>query len=601
MFKHFYRRNIQKLRLHIVNHNDKVAKILQYISSILSATTLLFICFYYGFYFTAQQKVLIHYLISFSLGFYVFKYLINLFYSIPRREYLRNSIFEAIILGILVVQFLLTHIFNIHFHIFNTEQFSSYYILFIQIYFFIVSGIDILKGTGFLSRISISPPIMLMYSFLILIVCGTCLLLMPRMTRDGISFIDALFTATSASSITGLVTVNTGATFTMRGQLVIMILIQMGGLSILSFASFFTVFLSGSKISLRNQQMIKELTNTDSITESKFLLKEIILASFLIELLGAIVLFFYWRAQGYFITDVHTAYQAIFHTVAAFNNSGFHLWSNSVAEKVLVNDMGSQLFIGILILAGGIGFFTLRDMFSIQNIKERRRKTWKKLHPSTRIILYASLIISVVGMLLFLFLEYHNSLTYTHGFGRKVAASLFQVVSTRSAGFNVVDLSHFALPTILMFVILMYIGASPGSTGGGIKVTTAYVIYKSVMATIRGKKKIEFGRRTIPFEIVDKSYSIVIMSLMVIILSLFILSMTEKELLFSDLLFETVSAFTTCGLSTGITDDLSWFGKLIIAIDMYIGRIGTLTIAFALSKRIKEAQHQYPNIYLMVG
>ena len=204
-------------------------------------------------------------------------------------------------------------------------------------------------------------------------------------------------------------------------------------------------------------------------------------------------------------------------------------------------------------------------------------------------------------MLLFLFLEYHNSLTYTHGFGRKVAASLFQVVSTRSAGFNVVDLSHFALPTILMFVILMYIGASPGSTGGGIKVTTAYVIYKSVMATIRGKKKIEFGRRTIPFEIVDKSYSIVIMSLMVIILSLFILSMTEKELLFSDLLFETVSAFTTCGLSTGITDDLSWFGKLIIAIDMYIGRIGTLTIAFALSKRIKEAQHQYPNIYLMVG
>lgn len=601
MFKHFYRRNIQKLRLHIVNYHDVVAKVLQYISIFLSATTLIFICLYYGFYFTAHQKVLIHYLISFSLGFYVFKYLLNLFYSIPRREYIRNSIFEAIILGILVVQFLFSHIFNIHFHIFNTEEFSSYYILFIQIYFFIVSGIDILKSTGFLTRISISPPKMLMYSFLILIVFGTAVLLMPRMTRDGISFIDALFTATSASSITGLVSVNTGATFTIRGQLVIMFLIQMGGLSILSFASFFTIVLSGSKISLRNQQMIKELTYTDNIMESKSLLKEIIFASLFIELIGAVSLFFYWRYQGYFINDVQTAYQAVFHTVAAFNNSGFHLWSNSFADKVLVNDMGSQFFIGFLVVAGGIGFFTLRDIFGTNNIKERRLKPWKRLHPSTRIVLYSTLIISVAGTLLFLFLEYGNSLTYTHGFGRKAAASLFQVISTRSAGFNVVDLSNFALPTVLLFIILMYIGASPSSTGGGIKVTTAYVIYKSVMATIRGKKKIEFGRRTIPFEIVDKSYSIVIMSLMIIVLSLFILTITERDLLFSDLLFETVSAFTTCGLSTGITSELSWLGKFIISIDMYIGRIGTLTIAFALSKRIKESQHQYPNIYFMVG
>lgn len=601
MFEHFYRRNVQRLRVHVVNTHDKVEKWFQIASIIFSTTTLFFICLYYGYYLTAHQKVLIHYLISISLGFYVVKYLIKLFYTIPRKEYLRNSIFEAVILGVLVIQFLLSNLFNIHFHIFNTEKFSSYYILFIQIYFFLVSGIDLLKGSGFLSKIKLPPPLLLIISFLCLIFLGTLLLLMPRMTYDGISFVDALFTATSASSVTGLATVNTAETFTIRGQIIIMFLIQMGGLSILSFASFFTVFLSGVKISIRNQQMIKELTNANNITESKLLIKEIVFASFLIETLGIALLFVYWRTQGYFINDEQTLYHAIFHTIAAFNNSGFTIWTSHTAEKILMQDMGTQIIFAFLILMGGIGFFTLRDIFNVHNIHERHSKPWKRLHPSTQIVLYVSTIIIIVGSFIFLLLEYNRSLTFTPGFGRKIVASCFQVISTRSAGFNVVEISNFALPTILVFVILMFIGASPSSTGGGIKVTTAYVIYKSVVATIKGKKRIEFRRRTIPAEIVDKSYSIAIMSLLVVILSLFMLTITEKEILFSDLLFETVSAFSMCGLSTGVTPHLSLIGKIIIAINMYVGRIGTLTIAFALSKRIKESQHQYPNTYFMVG
>jgi len=254
-----------------------------------------------------------------------------------------------------------------------------------------------------------------------------------------------------------------------------------------------------------------------------------------------------------------------------------------------------------LIITGGMGFIFLHDVFSPKQIKERHIHKWRRLAPSTKIVLYTTLIIIVSGAVVFYCLERNNSLFTLGGFGKSLFASVFQVVTSRSAGFNSLEISTFSVPALLLIMLVMFIGASPGSTGGGIKTSTAFVIFKSVAATIRGKKNIEFQKKTIPFEIVDKAYSIVLMSLLIIFISLFALAFAEPNIPFMTLLFESVSSFSICGLSMGCTPELSDAGKMILVVNMYIGRIGTLSIAFALAHRIKEAQHQYPNTYFMVG
>ena len=207
----------------------------------------------------------------------------------------------------------------------------------------------------------------------------------------------------------------------------------------------------------------------------------------------------------------------------------------------------------------------------------------------------------MVGSLSFYFLEYHQSLSHKSNFTEKLVASIFQIVTGRTAGFNIVNMSLVTTPTLIITMLVMFIGASPGSTAGGIKTTTAFVIYKSVIATIRGKKHIEFRKKTIPFELVDKSYSIMFMSALVIFISVLAISIFEPTINFVNLLFECVSAFATCGLSTGCTSSFTDPTKIILVIVMFIGRVGTLTFAFALSKRVKDTNHIYPSTYFMVG
>ena len=270
-------------------------------------------------------------------------------------------------------------------------------------------------------------------------------------------------------------------------------------------------------------------------------------------------------------------------------------------NEAIMNSYFPQIVVMGLVLIGGMGFIFLHDVFSPMRIRERRMHKWKKLTPSTKIVFYTTLVIVVVGSVTFYFLERHNTLGIFRGFGESVLASAFQIVSCRSAGFNTVEISTVSVPTLLLIMMVMFIGASPGSTGGGIKTTTAFVIFKSVAATIRGKNSIEFHKKTIPFEIVDKAYSIVVMSILIILLSVFVLAIVEPHFNFITLLFESVSAFSICGLSMGITPELSDTGKLILILNMYVGRIGTLSIAFALARRIKQTKHQYPNTYFMVG
>ncbi len=380
-----------------------------------------------------------------------------------------------------------------------------------------------------------------------------------------------------------------------------MVLMQLGGMSILSFATFFISFLSHSYTGLRYQYMVKDMLSTNRVADSFSFLRELIVVTLVIEGVGALMLYMYWRTTGLFVDDGETILYSIFHAISAYNNAGFSLWPESLMSSDVVNSHFPQMIIMILVFAGGIGYVVIRDFFDPRVIRERKKKRWMKLTDGTQIALITSFAIIIAGTIIFYFLEANNTLVGKGNPFDKVFASLFQVVAGRTAGFNIVDINAISIPAILLFIVIIFIGASPGSTGGGIKTTTFFVILKSISATIKGKSKIEFRKKTIPFSIVDKAYSIVVMSLVFIISSTFLLAIIDPEIPLKNLMFEATSAFTTCGLSTGCIADFSVAGKLVLTLNMYIGRIGTLTFAYALSKRVKETRHEYPETSFMVG
>lgn len=589
------------LKIHIAKYKDYVNRILQVCSVVFSLVTIICIICYHGLYISTRWKDIIRIIIDASLFFYVLKYFILLFYSLHRKEFLKRSWFECIIISLLIIQFISYYVFNFDLRMVHSINFENYYILFIQFYFLIIVLIELAKMNSSLGKYNLSPPILMVASFLLLIAIGTVLLSLPRMTVHGISLIDALFTATSASCVTGLTTVSTSACFTVKGQVVIMLLMQLGGMSILTFATFFTTFLSRSFVGLRYQYLIRDMMSADRLSDSITLLRSIMLTTVVIELSGTALLFTYWKTTGFFVSDAQNVFYALFYSIAAFNNAGFALWDGSLMNMGVVDSYFPQTVIMILVLLGGIGFVTIRDFFSVHYIKERNKYHWKSLMPQTKIVLLTSFYIILIGTILFLFIESKYSLKSDTSLFDRIFTSLLQVVTCRTAGFTVVDMNTVSMPTLILLMLIIFIGCSPSSTGGGIKTTTFFVLIKSVLATIQGKKHIEFQHKTIPFSLVDKANSIVIMSFSFILLSCFLITIMEPDLSLSTAIFETTSAFTTCGLSTGACASMCWGAKLVLIINMYIGRIGTLTLAFALTRRKKESKHQYPDLYLMIG
>ena len=596
----------QKLKLHIVEYQDGVTRGLRIASLLISIFTIVCVIWYHGFFISPAVKHFISIVVHISLIFYTLKYFILYLYSIDKRKYIKSSLGELIIIVLLIGNWIALSFFGVDFKWFNYNNFEDFYLLFIQFYFLVMVVIDISKASTLLTRIHISPPAMMMISFFALITIGTVLLLLPRMTTNGISVVDAMFTATSASCVTGLAVLSTGSSFTFKGQVVIMLLVQFGGLSILSFATFFTIFLTRASAGLRYQHLVKDMLSTDMFSINKssdsfILLREIVRATVIIEACGVLLLFMYWKTTGLFASDRQTFFYSLFHAISAFNNAGFSLWDANLMDSAITASYFPQAVIMILVFLGGIGFVTIRDFFNPSVIRERKKYRWKELQPGSKIILRTTFVLIVVMAILLFFLEYNHSLANKSSIYDKIMTAIFQTVSGRTAGFNMVDVNQFTVPTLCIFMLIMFIGASPGSTGGGIKTTTFFVLIKSTVATIRGQKNIEFQKKTIPFALVDKAYSIVLMSLIIIFLSIFALAIVEPDFSLVHLLFESVSAFTTCGLSTGAAAQFGDLGKLVLIINMYIGRIGTLTIAFALARRTKESKHQYPETYFMIG
>jgi trk system potassium uptake protein TrkH len=429
----------------------------------------------------------------------------------------------------------------------------------------------------------------LVSGYFVIIVTGTLLLMLPAATTQAgnMSFLNALFTATSATCVTGLIVVNTASAFTVFGQIVIMVLIQIGGLGIMTMSTL-VAFIIGKKITLKERLIIQEDLNQFKISGLVRLVRYVIGFTLLFEGIGALIMFI--RLLGDYDV-VGALYMAVFHAVSAFNNAGFDLFGNSL--EGFTGDITINFVVMILIIIGGIGFGVITEISNFNKFKH--------LSLQTKIVILISVFLIIFGMVVIFGFEYTNPETMGNlSFGDKMLSSLFLSVTPRTAGFNTVPTGSLRNSTLFFVIVLMFIGASPGSTGGGIKTTTFGVMAVTLWNLMIGKKDMEIFNRQLEKEVIYKAISITMLSAGLVILVTLILSITEQGA-FIDILFETVSAFGTVGLSTGVTPTLSKIGRSLIIFTMFAGRVGPLTFAVAFAERERKGIYHYPSEDVMVG
>lgn len=441
-------------------------------------------------------------------------------------------------------------------------------------------------------KLHLDPPKTLVLGFSLIIFLGALLLTLPVATVDGLGlhWLDALFTATSATCVTGLVVVDTGTTFTTFGQLVILSLIQIGGLGFMTFATFFALIMR-KKISLRERLILQESLNQMSMEGIVRLAKMILVFTALTELIGGVLL----SIRFAFDFPLPKAiYFGFFHAISNFNNAGFDLMGEFASLTAYVDDPVVTLVVCLLIILGGIGFMVVSELY---DYRQTRRLS---LH--TKVVLSTTGILVVAGTALIFILEYANPKTLQPlSMMGKVLGSLYQSVTARTAGSNTLNIGDMYQSSLFLMILLMFIGASPGSTGGGIKTTTFATLIGAVVAQMKGKEDVIFFRQRILPHMVYKSLTLTIISLFIVLVMTMVLSITETSARFEMILFEVTSAFATTGLSMGLTPHLTPIGKTLIVLTMFAGRVGPLTIAFALAQRKQKEYFRYPKGKITIG
>ncbi|MUT64338.1 TrkH family potassium uptake protein [Paenibacillus sp. NEAU-GSW1] len=436
-----------------------------------------------------------------------------------------------------------------------------------------------------------SPPRILVFGFALIIFIGAFLLTMPFASSDGsrLRFLDALFTATSATCVTGLVVVDTGTYFSKAGQLILLLLIQIGGLGFMTMSTLIALMLR-KKISLKERLILQEAMNQSSMEGIVRLIRKVIIYSLSIEAIGAVL---FALRFSFDMPIGKAAYFGFFHAVSFFNNAGFDIFGNFRSLTMYVGDPLINIVSMLLIISGGLGFIVISDLLEF-------RKN-KRLSLHSKVVLSMTGTLIVVGAIVIFIFEFSNAKTLgSLGWGDKLWASLFQSVTPRTAGANTLDYTALRQATLFFTVILMFIGASPGSTGGGIKTTTFTTLIGAVIAMARGREDIVMFRFRLAKDRIFKALTITMLSLALVIGVTMVLSTTEDQQ-FIKILFETTSAFGTVGLSAGLTPELTDIGRIIIALTMFAGRLGPLTLAYALGPKTEKELFRYPEGKITIG
>ncbi|WP_134117601.1 TrkH family potassium uptake protein [Orenia marismortui] len=436
---------------------------------------------------------------------------------------------------------------------------------------------------------SLTPARFLTIGYLLVISVGTFLLTLPITTVDGrgLNIVDALFTATSATAVTGLIVVDTATYLTTFGQIVVLVLIQIGGFGFMTTSTLFALLL-GRKISFRERIIIREELNHFTLSGVIKLARYVIALTLGIEFTGALLLFLKFKNT---LPISKAIYFSVFHAISAFCNAGFALFSNSLEN--FVGNYYVNIIITTLFILGGLGFAVIADLY------EKRR--FVTLSLNSKLVLLTTIILILIGSSGIFLLESSNQNTFGQlALEDRFISAYFQGVTPRTAGFNTIAIGDLTQGSLFLIIILMFIGASPGSTGGGLKTTTIGVLIVATYSLVIGKDDAELFRRRLSQITVYKALAVTIVSLLVIILATLILTITES-FKFIEIFFETVSAYATVGLSTGITGGLSTIGRVLITIIMFTGRVGPLTLAMALGERERSNKVRYPEEKILIG
>jgi trk system potassium uptake protein len=434
-----------------------------------------------------------------------------------------------------------------------------------------------------------NPAQIFMLGFVMAIFVGALLLSLPisHSQMVGMNFLDAVFTATSAVCVTGLVSVDVGQYFSGFGQLVILLLIQLGGLGIMTFYALLTLMLH-RKMSQTETQEIQANLLSEGAKETYSIIRRIVSFTLVLELIGTALLFFSWSSR--FSSPGKALYYSLFHSISAFCNAGFSLFSDSLTQ--FSGNYLTILTISVLIILGGIGFPVLVNLYH----HDFGKHGFTRLKVQTKLPILVTFCLIVFGMLVIFLGEYQSGLSGL-ALGDKLLMSFFHSVSARTAGFNAVNINAFHTGTIWMLMLLMFVGASPGSTGGGIKTTTFGILMVALWETLNGRERVELFGRTISTANVLRSISIIVISALVF----FYVLLWSESLGFRSTFFETISAFGTVGLSLGITANLTVTGKITIIVLMFLGRVGPLTVAFGLSRRKPKPNYRFPEEQVLLG
>ncbi len=392
--------------------------------------------------------------------------------------------------------------------------------------------------------------------------------------------------------MTGLIVQDTATYFTPSGQTIILILIQLGGLGIMTFSTLI-LLVAGKRVSIKDRIIIQQGFHPGAAKDVKSLIKNIFFYALILEVAGTLSLFLRWQKD--FPWQKALSHSA-FHSISAFCNAGFSLFSRSFLSYR--NDTWINITLFLLIVLGGLGFLVLQEMKEVFSGVLRRRKTKISLH--AKLVLTLTSFLIVFSFFLFLAIEWNHSLKM-FTLKEKILSSIFQVITPRTAGFNTMDLNSLSFSAVFLLIMLMFVGASSGSTGGGVKTSTIGVIFGFLKSKITARDSVNLFRRTLPQESVMRAFTVVTLAICVIFFSSFILLLTQPVASMKEALFEVFSAFSTVGLSLGITSKLSSLGKIVIILTMYIGRIGPLTLLYAFSRQKAFGRFEYVEETVMIG
>lgn len=590
----------ERINIKLYDSREFVLRILSRGSVLVALTTLIALVFYHGFELEARQNTVVGYVVRGSIGYYLVKYLLELLYNFHPIQFLKDRKWEGILMLFLIVDILIINLTG--FELLNEAGLllkipglQESFLIVLQCYVLVIVGLEFGRVGELLPKSKLSPPTLLVLSFLVLIALGTCLLMLPEMTvpgRNGLDVFTALFTSISASCVTGLSLIDISTILSGKGQFIVMLLMQLGGLNIISFAALFAILRGG--FGMRQQNFMSENLGED-LKRSRSLISAIFRLTLIIEGTGAVLLGILWRND--FDSLGTTIFYSVFHSISAFNNAGFSLFSDSLASQSVQWDFSIHWVIALMIVLGGIGFGTITDVLRQSWTKQSLLRSWRGLRIGTKLGLVVSATLIVAGGIIFFFLD-----PGSQNVGAHISDSFFQSITARTAGFNTVSIGALATPAILFLIFLMFIGGGSGSTAGGIKTSTFALVFMSAAATIQGKKNINLYKTQIPWELMNRAFAIFLFSVVSILLGVFALTILEPSMNLLDLAFEEVSAFCTVGLSTGITADLSTGSKMILMLSMLVGRVGTLTLAFALSGQRQEVNtFKYPKANIHVG